>query len=619
MKRCKIIFFMLAAAVGSVNAQNGYWQQQVSYKIDVDLDHQTNRYTGKIKLGYQNNSPDTLGQVFFHLYNNAFQPNSMMDMRSRTISDPDRRVGDRIVGLSAGDYGFLHVRSLKQDGKPTKPVEIETILQVPLDHVILPKSATTFELEFEGQMPVQIRRSGRDNREGIRYSMAQWYPKICEYDMQGWHANPYVGREFHGVWGNFEVNISLDASYMVAATGLLQNAEEIGFGYEKPGSKVKKKEGGKLLWRWKADNVHDFVWSADPDYTHVVRQMADGPTLHFFYQPGDETADWEKLPAYTEKAFREMNRRFGVYPYPTFSVIQGGDGGMEYPMATLITGNRSFESLLGVTVHEMIHSWYQGVLATDESLYPWMDEGFTSYAESEVMAVLLEMEPGEDPHAGAYGGYFGLVQGGLQEPLTTHADHYKTNRAYGVNSYGKGELTLAQLNYIVGKEVLERGLRRYFQEWKFKHPTLNDFKRCLEKESGMELDWYFEYWVNTNETIDYGIGQVTESDGKTFVELRRKGNMPMPIEVLVTYADGKKELLYLPLTLMYGSKKESPSGMSRTDLPAWPWTHPAYVVELKVPKSSIAAIEVEPSQRMADIDRSNNMYAAKALVPGPGK
>jgi hypothetical protein len=618
MKRLIYCIGLLFAA-GSLMAQNGYWQQQVNYKIDVELDDQTNKYSGKIKLIYQNNSPDTLGQVFFHLYNNAFQPGSMMDMRSRTIADPDRRVGDRIVGLSTGDRGYLHVRNLKQDGKVTKAIELETILQVALDHAILPKASTTFEMEFEGQSPVQIRRSGRDNREGIRYSMAQWYPKISEYDQHGWHANPYVGREFHGVWGTFEVNITLNSSYMIAATGMLQNAEEVGFGYEKPGSKVKKKEGGKLVWRWKAENVHDFVWSADPDYTHIVRTMADGPTLHFFYQAGEETKDWELLPEYTEKAFREMNRRFGVYPYPTFSVIQGGDGGMEYPMATLITGNRSIESLLGVTVHEMIHSWYQGVLATDESIYPWMDEGFTSYAESEVMAVLMEADPSEDPHSGAYQGYYALVMANLQEALTTHADHYKTNRAYGVNSYGKGEITLSQLGYVVGKDVLEKSLRRYFSEWKFKHPTLTDFKRCVEKESGLELDWYFEYWVNTNEVVDYAIGQMADNGANTLVEIRRKGNMPMPIEILVTYNDGKKEMLYIPLGLMYGNKKESSVGIQRTDLPAWPWTHPSYVIELKASRSNILSIEIEPSQRMADVDRSNNSYKLPNLVPGPGK
>ncbi len=616
MKSC-ILWVLLALSTISIStAQSCYWQQHVDYKIDVDMDETSNQYTGHIKLVYKNNSPDTLSQVFFHLYPNAFQPNSMMDMRSRTITDPDRRVGERIMGLTQAEVGYLHVRNLKQDGKAVRNQEIETILQVTLAGAIAPGGSTTFEFDFEGQVPLQIRRSGRDNREGIRYSMSQWYPKLCEYDLHGWHATPYVGREFHGVWGNFDVNLKLDAKYMVAATGVLENADEVGFGYEKLGSKVKKNDSGKLSWHWRAENVHDFVWTADPDYKHVIRKVADGPELHFFYQAGDETEDWEKLPDYTAKAFQVMNKRFGVYPYPKFSVIQGGDGGMEYPMATLITGNRSLESLVGVTVHEMIHNWYQGVLATDESLYPWMDEGFTSYAESEVMAAIMsEVEVGGDPHGGSYSSYFALVNAGLQEPMTTHADHYKTNRAYGTNAYSKGELAVAQLRYVIGEQTLERSLRRYFREWKFKHPTVTDFKRCAEKESGLELDWYFEYWVNTNEVIDYSIGSVAEADGKTYVELRRIGNMPMPIEVVVTYVGGNTERHYIPLSIMYGSKSEQAEG--RIDHMPWPWTHPGYVIDLKGPKSQIASIEIDPSRQMADVAAANNTYKEKLLVPGP--
>lgn len=598
-------------------AQTAYWQQHVDYKIDVDLDVQSSQYKGHVKLTYKNNSPDTLGQVFFHLYPNAFQPNSMMDMRSRTIADPDRRVMDRIAGLSPKEQGYLHVKNLQQDGKTVKAEELETILQVRLEKAITPGGTTTFDLDFEGQVPAQVRRSGRDNREGIRYSMSQWYPKLCEYDLHGWHANPYVGREFHGVWGNYDVTMSLDGTYMVAATGIVQNPDDVGFGYEKAGAKVKKKSEGKLAWHWKAENVHDFVWAADPDYKHVVRQVPGGPELHFFYQPGDETKEWDQLPLYTEKAFLEMNKRFGVYPYPKFSVIQGGDGGMEYPMSTLITGNRNLESLVGVTVHEMIHSWYQGVLATDEALYAWMDEGFTSYAESEVMAVIMGAAEGEDPHLGSYQSYFALVTAGLQEPMSTHADHYKTNRAYGTNAYSKGELTLAQLRYVVGSAVLEKGLQRYFQEWKFRHPTMIDFKRCLEKVSGIELDWYFEYWVNTNEVVDYSIGQVTENNGKTYVELRRIGNMPMPIEVVVNYKSGKMETHYLPLSLMYGKKISAND--ARIDHAPWPWTHPSYMLELPVAISTIVSIEIDPSKQMADVAPVNNVYRERPLVPGPGK
>lgn len=608
----------LALSSMTLFGQSTYWQQRVQYQMDVDMDVASNRYTGKTKLTYTNHSPDTLRQVFFHLYPNAFQPNSEMDVRSRSLADPDSRVGSRIADLKPDEIGYLHVAQMKQDGKKTEPKEWETILQVPLDHPLLPGGSTVFEFDFDGQVPVQIRRSGRDNREGIRYSMSQWYPKLCEYDPLGWHANPYIGREFHGVWGDFEVNMSLDGSYCVAATGVLQNPQDVGHGYEKAGSDIKRKPG-KITWKWKAANVHDFVWAADPDYKHVIRKVEGGPEVHFFYQPGNETQAWDELPAYTEKAFREMNKRFGVYPYSHFYVVQGGDGGMEYPMATLITGNRGLESLVGVTVHEMIHSWYHGVLATNESLYPWMDEGFTSYAESEVMAMIMDRDLGDDPHMDSYNSYFRLVKDGLQEPLTTHADHYKTNRAYGTNAYSKGEVTLHQLGYVIGRDVMERGLLRYFKEWGFKHPSLNDFRRCMERHSGLELDWYFEYWVNTLEVIDYGVQQVVEQDGKTYVQLRRIGNMPMPIDLVATFSDGHQEFFYIPLREMYGKKTETPTAMKRSDAEPWPWTHGTYVLEIPAALSTITELEIDPSGRMADVDKKNNTWTYKMLKRGPSR
>lgn len=613
-----LLFLFTLVLVLPLGAQNYYWQQQADYSMQVDFDVEKNQYSGKQSLIYTNNSPDSLKRVFFHLYPNAFQPGSMMDVRSRTIADPDRRVGDRISTLSEDEMGYLKVVNLKCNGKELKTKESETILQVLLDKAIAPGEKATFTLDFEGQVPKQIRRSGRDNSEGIRLSMSQWYPKMCEYDREGWHANPYLGREFHGVWGSFDVKISIAADYVMAATGELMNGNEIGFGYEKPGTKVKAKSKGKQEWHWKADQVHDFVWAADPDYKHVVRTMSDGPTIHFLYQEGEDTEAWQYLPEYVEKAFREMNRRFGVYPYKNFYVIQGGDGGMEYPMATLITGHRGIESLVGVTIHEMFHSWYQGVLATDELMYPWMDEGFTSYTEAEVFAKIFDGNDVVEAHSGAYLSYFALVRSDMQEPMTTHGDHYKTNRAYGTNAYSKGELTLVQLAYIVGQETFEMGMRNYFNEWKFKHPRPSDFKLCMEKVSGMELDWYFEYWVNTTETIDYEISQVTESNEKTFVEIRKIGMMPMPLEIEVILTNGQKHLYYIPLSIMYGSKSAFEKGLHLHEESPWPWTHPSYVIEMPFLKKNISSIEIDPKRLMADINFENNTFFEKKLYPGAG-
>ncbi|MDL5047110.1 hypothetical protein QQ054_13885 [Oscillatoria amoena NRMC-F 0135] len=181
-------------------AQDYRWQQRVEYTMDVRLDVKTHKVTGTQKLVYTNNSPDTLRKVYYHLYFNAFQPGSMMDVRSRSIADPDGRVTDRISKLRDEEIGYQRIEILKQDGKDI-PFRVNgTILEVELAKPLLPKTKTTFDMKFESQVPVQIRRSGRNNREGIAYSMTQWYPKLAEYDHQGWHAYQYVAREFHGVW-----------------------------------------------------------------------------------------------------------------------------------------------------------------------------------------------------------------------------------------------------------------------------------------------------------------------------------------------------------------------------------------------------------------------------------
>ncbi|MEL7341322.1 MAG: M1 family metallopeptidase, partial [Bacteroidota bacterium] len=376
----RILLFSLSLLLLFSPLQADYWQQEVNYEMQIDFDVEKHQFSGRQQLAYVNHSPDTLNRVFYHLYFNAFQPNSMMDVRSRTIEDADRRVGSRIEALSESEIGYQKIQSLSHNGRPVDYQVEGSILVVNLDEPILPGESAYFDMNFEAQVPLQIRRSGRNNKEGIDYSMSQWYPKIAEYDHEGWHSNPYIGREFHGVWGNFDVSITIDPRYMVAATGYLKNPEEIGKGYGSPiiQETPPMEEGEKLTWHFVAEMVHDFVWAADPDYIHDRLEVEGGPELHFFYQ-ADVAETWDRLKPWAAKCFQIMNANFGKYPYEKYSIIQGGDGGMEYPMATLITGKRNLNSLVGVTVHEAIHSWFQGVLATNESLYPWMDEGFTSY------------------------------------------------------------------------------------------------------------------------------------------------------------------------------------------------------------------------------------------------
>lgn len=611
-----VLFFL--GITFSANAQDqNYWQQEVEYEMNIDVDAENHQFTGTQKLTYHNNSPDTLHRVFYHLYFNAFQPNSMMDVRSRTIEDPDSRVRDRIFHLPKDEIGYHHINSLQQNGDAVEYMVDGTVLEVTLNEPILPGESVVFDMEFESQVPRQIRRSGWMNKEGVEFSMTQWYPKISAYDEDGWHPNPYVGREFYGVFGSFDVKISIDSSYVMGATGHLQNADEIGHGYAE---EYDRPDSETLTWHWKAENVHDFAWAADPDYVHTTAQVPGGPTLHFLYQtdpvaenaaPGkqEQLLDyWQKLPEMTVKAFQYVSENFGKYPYDKFSVIQGGDGGMEYPMATLITGNRSFRSLVGVTVHEFVHMWYYGVLGTNESRYAWMDEGFTTYVSALTMDHLFNAGQTENPLRGSYRSYFNLVESGMEESLDTHADHYHTNRAYGA-VYFKGAVFLNQLGYIIGDKTLNSTLNRYFEEWKFKHPDGRDFLRIAEEESDMVLDWYYQYFIESTKHIDYGITSVLGHDQSTYVTLERHDLMPMPIDLMVTYEDGSQELFYMPLRIMRNTKPHERPQIQRIIKPDWPWVNPTYTLEIEKPASQIKSIEIDPSLRMADINRENNRFS----------
>lgn len=599
-----IVLISFLSSLFHTHAQ--YWQQRADYKIDFHLNHANHQFEGKEVIQYTNNSPDALTRLYYHLYFNAFQPGSSMDVRSMAIADPDPRVSDRISKLRPDEYGHLHVTSLKVNGKAVTFTENETILEVTLNSPVPAGGKATLEMEFNGQVPVQIRRSGRNSTEGIDYSMSQWYPKLCEYDRDGWHPNPYIGREFYGVWGDFEVNITLDKKYVIGATGILQNPEEIGHGYADE-KKVKPPKGDLLTWKFKAQNVHDFAWGADPDYVHTTFQMTNGPLLHFFYQNDPAYGQvWKDGVDLVQKGFQFLSENFGKYPYPQYSIVQGGDGGMEYPMLTLITGNRKLPSLVGVVLHEAAHSWYQGVLATNESLYPWMDEGFTSFASNEAFNTLFAGRiPGD--HSGAYSSYIEIVKEGKEEALDTHADHYITNYAYGTASYSKGEVYLAQLRYILGKENFEKGMLRYFDTWKFRHPTDNDFIHVMELQSDMVLDWYNEYFVNTTKTIDYAITGFSGNDSRSNTIIERKGLMPMPVEVEVTLKNGDRHMYYIPLDLMRGEKSGADyNGKSWKTLPDWKWVNASYTLEIPFAPGEISRIDIDPGEGMADVERNNN-------------
>lgn len=620
MKKSILAICGLALAL-SAQAQDNHWQQQADYQMNVTMNVKNFQYKGVQKVTYINNSPDTLSTVFFHLYFNAFQPNSEMDANLQTLPDPDGRMAtnigtpqrpiyeSRIAKLTPDEIGYLRVKKLTQDGVSATISHESTILKVTLPTPILPHSRTVLGLDFEGQVPVMIRRAGRNSPDGVALSMAQWYPKMVAYDHKGWHTTEYLGREFYGVWGNFDVKITLDKTYLVGASGVLQNPNEIGFGYEDKGVKVPTTKAATKTWHFIAERVHDFTWAADPQYVHDKHQLADGKTIHFIYKKYKDT--WKQIQEPMLKVFDYYNQLVGKYPWPQYSFIQGGDGGMEYAMCTLMVGGEKYERLVGTAAHELAHAWFQHLLATDEAAYPWMDEGFTSYIEYLAEHQILKTKKTANPFDSAYKGYFGLVKSGFQEPTITHSDRFATNYAYSVTAYYKGLLFLTQLDYLMGNEALQKTLKRYYNEYAFKNPTPNDFIRIAEKVSGMQLQWFLNEFMETDHTADYAISKVEGKGNKTEVTLKRVGRLPLSIDLWVTDKAGNIRYVYVPLRMTYAEKPNTYPAYPRTVLPAWGWGNPTYTFTLDMPLEDIKSITLDPENKSVDTDKENNLYNSK--------
>lgn len=605
MKTNKFLLILLAFC--SLTYSQNYWQQSVNYKMEVDIDVKTFKYSGRQDLLYTNNSPDSLKKVFYHLYFNAFQPGSEMSVRVKTGKDKNTRFDIDIDSLRPDEIGYLKVFNLKQNGVTLKNELSETILEVLLSDPLGPGESTRLTLNFEGQVPKLVRRAGRNSAEGVALSMAQWYPKIAEYDYEGWNAEPYLGREFHGVWGDFDVTLTIDKKYIVAASGYLQNPDNVGHGYSDSKGKAKK---GKLKWHFVAPKVHDFTWSADPDYVHDTFKGPNDVILHFFYKDNAQyNENWKNLQPKTAELMRFYNQTIGEYPYKQYTVAQGGDGGMEYAMLTLITGNRNFDSLVGVTAHELAHSWFQHVLATNEMKYEWMDEGFTTYistlAEDEVLN-----KNNFFPLERSYNNYLYLALSGKEEPQQTNANRYEYNLAYELSAYSKGAVFLGQLGYVIGADKLAKTLKEYYRLHKFQHPLPNDFRRIAERVSGIQLKWYLTDWTQTIKTIDYGIKSVEGDETKTIIKIERIGSMPMPLEILVNFKDKPSEVHYIAIPLMRG-EKQNPYKTKWSVHKDWPWAHTEYELIIDHPKSKIKDIFIDPSYYMADTNRDNNAYFNK--------
>lgn len=598
--------------------RKGYWQQHVDYKIAVDVDEINYQYNGNMTLKYANNSGLDLSKVYFHLYFNAFQPGSMMDHRLQNIVDPDQRMvlnegtrtnpvfKSRISVLQPEEIGYQKINTLTFNGQPVEFNVEGTVMEVILPTALKDGEVGVFDMTWDAQVPEQIRRSGRNSQEGVALSMTQWYPKMAHFDEFGWHLDEYVAREFIAPFGDFDVTINIHKDYVIGSSGVLQNPQEVKGYTNNPEIKT---TNNKASWHYIAKNIHDFAWAADPKLVVDSVKSKGGVSIYGVYLPTNEevVSNWTTALSLAADFFDLTGERFGAYPWPTYTIAQGGDGGMEYGTATLITGGRNLRGLVGVIFHEAAHSWYQHLFGINETVDEWFDEGFTSYLQSIAMGALFEQRtntPETNPVLSSYIGYNRLAKSGREEPMSLLADYYKTNYAYSAASYTKGAVFAHQLGYIIGQENLDATFLRFYELWKFKHPTPNDFKRVAEDVSGINLKWYFNLFLNTTRTIDYAVKAVNSTE----LTLVNKSDIAMPIDLLVTYEDDTQELFYIPLREMRGKKPEEKTfelygGIKRTVLENWFWTKPEYTIKLE---KNVKNAVIDPSTRLADVEPEDN-------------
>ena len=619
MNKLNLSLLCFVVSIFTFAQKYAYYQQSAKYKMDIDVDAANFTYQGKQTLEYKNNSPDELREVYYHLYFNAFKAGSLMDQRvqsqgtnadGRLVKRSGNTVSSRLAEIPKSEEGNQDIHWIKQNGKDLK-FEIQgTVMKVILNEPIKPNSSTTFTMQWDATIPMQIRRSGRNNKEGVDMTMTQWYPKIAEYDYDGWAAFDYVGREFHAPFADFEVNIKIDKDYVIGAGGNLENPTEVK-GYD-ANAKINADISNKVTWKWTAKNILDFAWAADRDYSVEQISILDGPKVYLVYQKSEKTKLWEESKPYITKYFQLMNAAFGRYKWPTYSFIQGGDGGMEYGMCTMILGEAtSLEGLCGLMFHEGAHSWYQQMLATNESVRPWMDEGFTQYAEDFIMFKLFPPKDAQpNPFMDAIRAYTNFTKSGKEEPAVWLADHHDNGTAYTFASYIKGEMFLVQLGYIVGEDNLNKIMLKYYDEWAMKHPTERDFMHIAQKVSGMDLKWFQHYWINTTKTIDYGIKNVKFDPESTTITIVNKGTVPMPIDFNVLTKDKKVINYNIPINLTRNWKKSDIYGNIQT-LPFWAWTQQEYTFTIPYKKSQLSALGIDFSKRLADVNMEDNYYEVK--------
>ena len=586
-----------------------YWQQWADYRLEAELNPVSKRLTGKGSITYYNRSPDPLQEVYVQLLHNIFAP------QSRHNTD----VPWAIEGVE-----LKRVAAQGQVLRPVKGQEVGYLVEGTIMRIRLPKPLPpggSLPLEFAWNLRIPPDGAPRGGQDGETYYINYWYPQMAVYDdVNGWQIDQYLGNaEFYMGYGNYDVALTVPAGWLVDATGVLQNPADVLSAQTRarldsashgsaivhvvteadrsPGVSTTAGAGGKLTWRYRAENVRDVSWAASARYLWDATSAAvgdangdgrpDTSAIYAFYRPEQRASHWDQSARYSQHSIEFFSRYLSPYPYPHMTAVDGPTscGGMEYPMMTCIGGEWDTLGLYEVTTHEIGHMWFPMIVGSDEKRYAWMDEGLTQFDQSQSMADFFK---GFDDEERNRRNYLDFVEMGSEVELMRHGDHYPSYPSYGVASYYKPAAVLVALRGVLGTEVFHRAFQEYIRRWAYKHPTPYDLFNTFENVSGKDLSWFWRSWFYETWKLDQAIDTVRTVGDSVEIDVVNDGKVLMPVHLAITRIDGKVQHLSLPGEIWLDGERRRTVRVARDP--------------------AVRTVQVDAEKEFPDLDRSNQVW-----------
>lgn len=593
----------------------GYWQQDVHYQIQAKLNDSAEFISGKMRLVYYNNSPDVLKEAYFHLYQNAVQPGSLVDELYNK-----NKVEHEFGQYESQNLG-TRINTCKVNGKDVKFTVDYTVMKMQLPQPLPPGDSCVFEMNFEtffDRGSIRRRMKVYDHHGYKHFNGVHWYPRICVYDRKfTWETAQHMEHEFYGDFGVYDVELQLPEEYVTEATGILQNPEEVypgdlrqkldlsnfaGKPIDSQPSVITPKSGKYKSWKYHAENVHDFAWTSDPTYRIGEVEWKGIKCIALAQE--NNAGGWQPTAKFLAGVVATYSNDFGMYEYPKMVAADAADG-MEYPMLTLDGGN--FPGHRGLIAHEVGHNWFFGMLGSNETYRASLDEGFTQFLTAWSMKKLTgqNQRPSDVEYGTVYAGYLRDAIDGNDPSLNTHSDDFNNAIAHG-GGYGhvyyKTATMLYNLEYVLGDSVFQNAMKHYVRKWKICHPYTEDFRNSITEYVKTDLNWFFDQWLETTKHVDYKIKRVSNKIGKNTIHIQRKGDMIMPVELLLTYEDGSKLEVVIPV-----SHYVKPGKAMAPLWTGWGTLRPDYKLELNN-SIKLKNVQIDTSGRLADINRVNNTW-----------